>query len=193
MGSTPFRCQVRLTLSDLDRAVYGQRTIVSAQQPDEPDEHILLRFLAHVLYFDEHLRDAPGWESAQEPDLEACDLTGELTVWIECGAPPMKRLVRALGHHKAARFVALFADRAEAEAFRAELASHKPRNLEHLEIQVIPTEFMAWLESIGSRSMVWTATVTEGTLYLDSDGHAGECVPERLPTVLHRAHPGRSA
>jgi uncharacterized protein YaeQ len=191
MGSTPFRCQVRLTLSDLDRGVYGQRTIVSAQQPDEPDEHILLRFLAHVLCFDEQLRDAPGWESVHEPDLLATDLTGELTQWIECGTPPMKRLVRALGHHKEARFVALFADRAEAEAFRAELASHKPRNLERLELWLVPTEFLHWLESIGARSMVWSATLTEGTLYLDSDGHSGECVPERLPVVVPRGQAGR--
>jgi uncharacterized protein YaeQ len=185
MGNTPFRCQVRLTISDLDRGVYGQRTIVVAQQPDEPDEHVLLRFLSHVLFFDERLQDGQGWVDAHEPDLIATDLTGQTTLWIECGTPPMKRLIKALGHNKDARLVTIFADPAEAEKFRAEVVGHRPRQIERLELYLVPPEFMHWLESVGHRSMVWTATITEGTVYLDSDGHAGECTPLRLPVLLH--------
>ena len=48
--STPFRCQIRLSLSDLDRQVYAQRTVAMAQFPDEPDQHVLLRFLAWVWF-----------------------------------------------------------------------------------------------------------------------------------------------
>lgn len=190
MGNSPFRVQVRLTLSDLDRQVYGQRTIVVAQYPDEPDEHILLRFLAHVLFFDERMHDAPGWVDQHEPDLQASDLTGQLTLWIECGVPPMKRLVKALGRHKDTRFLALFADAAEAERFRTDIIGQRPRNLERLEIHVIPHEFMLWLETVAGRSMVWSATITEGTLYLDADGNAGECVLVRIPVLNNH---GRSA
>lgn len=185
MPSVPFRCQVRLTLSDLDRGVYGQRTIVVAQQPDEPDEHILLRFLSHVLFFDERLEDRQGVVNLHEPDLAVTDLTGDLTMWIECGTPPIKRLIKALGHNKQARFVALFADRGEAERFRADVHAQKPRNLERLELWLVPADFLHWLEGVAGRSMVWTATVTEGTIYLDSDGHAHECTPERLPMLTH--------
>lgn len=185
MSKTPFRCQVRLTLSDLDRAVYAQRTVAIAQQPDEPDEHVLLRFLAHVLFFDERLVDAAGWVDAGEPDLQATDLTGELTMWLECAAPPLKRMVKALSRFKDARMVALFGEPEEAELFRAELVSHKPRHIERLEIFVVPPDFMQWLENIAKRSMVWTATITEGTLYLDCDGQAGECIPTQIQVLTH--------
>ena len=185
MGNKSFRCQMRLTLSDLDRNVYGQRTVVVAQQPDKPDEHLLLRFLAHVLFFDERLVDAQGWVDAHDPDLLATDLTGQTTMWIECGPPPIKRMIKALGRHKDARLIALFADPVEAERFRADVVGQRPRHIDRLEIHLIPHEFMQWLENVAGRSMAWTATITEGTLYLDSDGHGGECTPTRVPVLVH--------
>lgn len=181
MGNVPFRCQVRLTLSDLDRGVYGQRTLVCAQNPDEPDEHILLRFLAHVLFYDDALTDRSGFTDLHEPDLQALDLTGDLVMWVECGYPPMKRVIRALGHHKAARFLALFVDREEAERFRVEVTNERPRHLEHLEIHLIDPAFMQWLETVGSRNMAWSVTMTEGTIYLESDGQLRETTVERVP------------
>lgn len=181
--SGAFRCQVRLTLNDLDRDVYGQRTIVMAQSPEEPDEHILLRFLAYVLFYDETLADAQGWSDLHEPDLHALDLTGQLTMWVECGIPPMKRLTRALGKYKDARIVALLANMDEALSLRSQIIAQKPRNVEQLEIHVLPAEFMAWLESVGSRNMAWSATISEQTLYLDSDGQQGETQLSRLPML----------
>lgn len=185
MSQIPFRCQVRLTLSDLDRSIYTQRTVVVAQYPDEPDEHILLRFLTHVLFYDERLQDAQGWIDGHEPDLWATDLTGRLTLWVEAGLPPMKRLIKAMTHQKGARFVALFGDRAEAEAFRTAIVAERPRNIDQLEIHVVPAPFLAFLEQVGGRNMAWTATLTEGTLYLESDGHAGQCVLEQIAVLQH--------
>ena len=170
MTSHAFRCQVRLSLNDIDRGVYGQRTVVLAQQPDEPDEHILLRFLAYVFFYDEQLKDAHGWIENTAPDLAARDLIGELKLWIECGTPPIKRVARALGHHKDARFVALFADREEAEEFRADLRSHRARNADRMETWLVNPTLMERLEDIGGRSMQWSATINEQLLYLDCDG-----------------------
>lgn len=178
--SSAFRCQVRLALADLDRGIEASRTVVTAQYEDEPDEHILLRFLAFVLFFDEQLRDSPGWVDAHEPDVRANDLTGQLALWVECGLPPMKRLVSALNRSKSARFVGLFASPSECDAFRKAVLSEKPRNLENLEIWLLPADFMAQLERVGNRSMTWSATISDGTLYLDSDGEMLECVPERV-------------
>lgn len=180
MSGTPFRCQIRLGLSDLDRNVYVQRPIATAQAPDEPDEHILLRFLAWVLFYDEHLHDGQGFVDQHQPDLDAHDLTGALTLWIECGMPPLKRVQKALGRSKSARFIGLFGHRAEAESFRKELLGTNARQRSQIEIYLIPEEFLVWLEEHGSRNMEWTATISEGTLYLDVDGVAGQCQPERL-------------
>lgn len=180
MAGTPFRCSIRLTLSNLDSHVYAQQLITVAQFPDEPDEHILLRFLAHTLWYEEGLLAAQGWQDTHEPDLQAFDLTGALTLWIECGEVPLKRLTKALGRSKTARFVCLFAHEDEAQRFARALRAERPRHTDQLEIWLIPTEFMAWLESVGKRNMVWTATITEGTLFLDCDGEAHECQPQRL-------------
>ncbi len=171
MPKRAFRCQVRLSLSDIDRNVYAERVISLAQEPDEPDEHILLRFLAFVFFYDERLRDAGGWTRAAEHDLVADDLVGDVTVIVECGMPQrMKRLVKALGRHKDARIIALFADDEEIKDFRKELASARARNADRLEVYKVSDAFMRLLESVGSRSMEWSATINDGIVYLDSDG-----------------------
>lgn len=175
-----------MTLADLDRGVEASRTLVTAQQPDEPDSHILLRFLAYVLFYDEQLRDAPGWIDVHEPDVRADDLTGQLMLWIECEAPPMKRLVGALNRYKDARFVVLFGDPEAAETFRQAVIREKLRRVEQLEIWSVPVAFMEELERIGNRSMTWTATLTDHTLYLESDGENLDCVPIQLPPALAR-------
>ena len=176
MPSAPFRCQMRLVLSDLDRQVYAQRTVATAQYPDEPDTHILLRFLAWTLFYQEAMRDGQGWLDQTQPDLWSFDLTGQLTLWVECGVPPMKRLCKALGRSKTGRFIALCSGDEEVARFRKELKSERPRHQELVELYHVPAEFLAWLEPHAGRNMDWTATISDGTLYLDCNGHAGQCI-----------------
>ena len=174
MVSRAFRCQVRLSLSDLDHDVYADKTIILAQEPDEPDEHILLRFLAWVFFFDEFLADAPGWTILSEPDLIARDLQGDVRLWIECGLPSTKHLTRAMGRSKSARFIALFGDRTEAEGFVTTIAAARPRNQNNLEVHVISRPLMERLETVAGRSMKWSATLSDGLLYIDCDGEVIE-------------------
>ena len=171
MTQRAFRCQVRLTLSDIDRGIYADRVISIAQEPDESDEHILLRFLSFVFFYDERLRDAGGWTHLAEPDLIADDLVGDVSLVIECGMPQkIKRLVKALGRHKDARIIVVLLEDEDESLLKKELASARARNVERLEIYRVSPELMAGLEAVGSRSMAWTATINERVLYLDCDG-----------------------
>lgn len=180
MNTRSFRCQVRLALSDIDRGIFAQRTVVLAQQPDESDEHILLRFLAFVFFYDEQLEDTHGFTLVAEPDLAVRDLLGELSLWVECGLPPIKRVVRGLGKHKDARFVTLLADPDEAEELQRELRSARARNADRMEIHLVPAAFMERLEEAAGRSMEWSATINEGRLYMDCDGVLLESALQRL-------------
>lgn len=183
MPSTPFRCQVRLSLSDLDRNVYAQQTLATAQFADEPDEHVLLRFLAWAWFYEPELADAQGWVDQNQPDLWAYDLTGQLQLWVECGIGPIKRLCKALGRSKTARFVCLCRDEPEALALRKQLLGERPRHLELVELYAVGPAFVQWLESVASRNMNWTCTLSDATLYIDSDGQQSECQLQRIAVV----------
>jgi uncharacterized protein YaeQ len=50
----------------------------------------------------------------------------------------------------------------------------------------LPLEFMSELERLGNRSMTWSATITDHTLYLECDGENLDCVPEKLPPATAR-------
>ena len=170
MTARAFRCQVRLNVADLDRGVYGDKTVVLAQQPDEDDEHILLRFLFWVFFFSEQLEDGQGWTDRSAPDVIGKDFSGGVTFWGEAAAPPMKRLTRALSRHKDAEIAVLFVDEEEAEEFKRNLRAARPREPERVKVYLLDRTFMRRLESVAGRSMRWDATLTEGTLYLDCNG-----------------------
>lgn len=170
MTSRAFRCQVRLTVSDLDREVYGERVVVLAQQPDEDDEHVLLRFVLWVMFFDERLEDAQGWNDRSAPDVICRDFGGDVVFWGEAAAPPVKRIVRTLSRNKQARIVVLFVDEEEADEFARNLRAARVREPKRVEIMLMDRAFMNRLEGIAGRSMRWEATITEGLLYLDCDG-----------------------
>ena len=171
MTSRSFRCQVRLNVANLDDEVYGERTISLAQQPDEDDEHILLRFLMWVFFYDDRLEDGHGWTDRAAPDVICRDFSDNVTFWGEAAAAPTKRITRALSRHKQARLVVLFVDEEEATEFRRNMRAARPREPHRIEILLVDKRFMRQLESVAGRSMKWAATITEGTLYLDCDGH----------------------
>ncbi len=170
MTARAFRCQVRLNLSDLDRGVYGEQTIALAQHPDEPDEHILLRFLFWVFFYEEGLSDAHGWTERNAPDVLGTDLTGDTTLWGEAGVPPIKRLVKAVSRHKRARIIGLFADPKDAADLHRQVKAARVREPRRVELMMVAPELMERLEEIGNRNMSWNATITEGELYLECDG-----------------------
>lgn len=171
MLTRAFRCQVRLDLSDIDRQVYARKQIVLAQEPEEPDEHVLLRFLAFVFFYDDNLVDCGGFSLHAEPDLAITDLTGQQTAWIEVGAPArVERLVRALGRMKGGRTIVVVASSEEGTRLLRELGSHRARNLDRLELLSVTPPLLQRLEELGKRSMNWSATLHEGELFLDCDG-----------------------
>jgi uncharacterized protein YaeQ len=96
----------RVTLSDVDRAVYEKLDFRVARHPSESGRYLVTRMLAYCLSFEEGIAFSKGGlSSADEPPISVRDRTGLLLAWIDVGSPSAERLHKAA---KAAKRVALY-------------------------------------------------------------------------------------
>ena len=80
LGSTIYKAD--LSVSDLDRQVYGRHALRLARHPSETEERLMVRLLAFALHADEALEFGRGLSADGEPDLVRRDPTGAVELWI---------------------------------------------------------------------------------------------------------------
>ena len=90
IGSTMHTFEVQL--ADMDRGVYDDFSLRAARHPSETDAYMLTRVLAYGLEFAEGIAFGGGISQTDEPAVLVRDLTGQITAWIEIGAPDAERL-----------------------------------------------------------------------------------------------------
>src|SRR5512135_3069811 len=95
LRSTVYRAD--LTVSDLDRGVYGQHALTLARHPSETEERLMVRLLAFALHADETLAFGRGLSTEDEADLWQIDPTGVIERWIDVGLPDERDIRKACG------------------------------------------------------------------------------------------------
>jgi uncharacterized protein YaeQ len=163
LRATVYRCD--LTVSDLDRHVYGQHALTLARHPSETEERLMVRLLAFALHADERLEFGPGLSTEDEPDLVLRDPTGAIDLWIDVGLPDERALRKASGR---ARQVVVFAYGArKLDGWWSDNAAAFLR-LSNLRVLALTGDESAALESLASRSMSLTCTVQDAHVWLAS-------------------------
>jgi uncharacterized protein YaeQ len=154
---------VKVTLSDVDRAVYEELDLRLARHPSESARYLLTRLLAYCLSYEAGIAFSKGGLSAtDEPPIAVRDPTGILQAWIDIGAPSAERLHKA---SKAARRVALFTH-VEPRLLRQEAATRAIHRIESIEVWRFEPSFLDGLETLLGRSAVIEVVRNEGKLYV---------------------------
>ena len=165
-----------IDLADADRGVYQPLELRVARHPSESTEYFLTRVLAYCFEYTEGIVFSNGLFAPDEPTLAVRDLTGQLRVWIEVGAPEAARLHRA---SKAAPRVVVYTHK-DPGPWLARLAGERIHRAEALEVYALDR---TWLESIAAkleRRMAWSLTVSERHVYLSIEEETLACVIERI-------------
>jgi uncharacterized protein YaeQ len=179
LRSTVYRCD--LTLSDIDRGVYGDFQLTLARHPSETEERLMVRLLAFVLFADPALRFGSGLSTESEPALWQRDPTGAIELWIDVGLPDERDLRKASG--RARQVVVLAYGGRRAQQWWSENAQPLAR-LSNLRVLALEAEDCARLAGLAARSIPLTATVHEGHVWLNTPTTAIEIVPrQQLPMV----------
>jgi uncharacterized protein YaeQ len=170
MALTSTRREYRLQLNHVDAGIERSEALVVAQHPSETDEHMTLRVLAWCLLQQEGLAFGPGLSTPDAPDLEARDLTGQRTAWIECGAADGKELKRAL--HSGVKVHAVFSDEKKRAELASELADYKRAG--DIETWLIDRTLVGELAARTDRRQKWTVTFVGDHFYVEADGKSYE-------------------
>jgi len=174
LRSTIYKCD--LTLSDIDRGVYGSFPLTLARHPSETEERLMVRLLAFVLFADSALAFGKGLSTGGEPDLWQRDPTGVIDLWIDVGLPDEREVRKACG--RARQVVVLAYGGRKMQQWWTQSSDTLAR-LPNLRVLALADEAAAGLPTIAARSMQLTATVQEGHVWLSTPTAAIEVVPQQ--------------
>lgn len=156
--------KVNLTLSDMDRSVYGDFNLTIALHPSETVERMMVRILAFCFRAEESLTFAKGLSSMEEPDLWLKHDNGTVLEWIEVGQPSPDRLKKASSQSQAIKVFSYGRGmdvwwKANAAAIRA---------LPKVEIRHFAADELQQLVALADKTMSLTVTITEATAYVSN-------------------------
>lgn len=166
--STIYRAGIQL--SDIDRGLYESLQITVARHPSETEERLLARILAYALYYEPELAFTKGVGAGDEPDLWSKGPDGRVRCWIEVGLPDAERLLKASRHSEQVVLCAF------GSALPVWEKQHLPKltGISNLTVISLDQAFLKLLTERLQRSISWSLTVTEGSLYLAIDGETLE-------------------
>jgi uncharacterized protein YaeQ len=171
---------LRITLSDVDRAVYVNLDLRVARHPSESGRYLVTRTLAYCLSYDEGIAFSKGGISAaDEPPVAVHDPTGVLVAWIDVGAPSAERLHRA---SKAAKRVALYTH-VDPGLLRREASSRIVHKVGDIEVTRVEASFLDAVEAKLGRSTDLEIVRNDARLYVTVDSGVIEAPLERVSLV----------
>ncbi len=167
-----------IAISDSDRGVYEELELRVAQHPSESARYLVARVLARALEHGAGLEFSKGGVSDDsEPALVQRDLRGDLTAWIEIGAPTPERLHKAT---KASPRVVVYAWKA-AEQLAEAIREHEVHKGETIELNALSPELLDAVAATLDRVNKWELAVAGGALYLTINGTPFEGAVTRIP------------
>jgi uncharacterized protein YaeQ len=174
LRATVYRCE--LSLSDVDRGIYGDFALTLARHPSETEERLMARLLAWILFADPALSFGKGLSTEGEPDLWLRDPTGAIELWIDVGLPDERELRKACG--RARQVVVLAYGGRKAQQWWAQSRAALARQ-DNLRVLALDDAVLAPLQEVAARSMQVTATIQDGHLWLATPAAAIEVVPQQ--------------
>ena len=160
LPSTVYKASIQL--ADIDRGVYESLQATVAQHPSETPERLVARLLAMAIFYEPELAFTKGLSATDEPDLWVIGPDARVRLWVEVGLPDADRIIKASRH--AGRVALLACGRTLPGWSQQQLP--KLQKLANLIVVTLDHSFIAMLAAVLERSITWSITITEGTLYL---------------------------
>lgn len=166
--------RVTIQLSDLDRSIFETLQTTVARHPSETEERLVARLLAYTLFYEAGISFTKGICDGDQPDILTKSMDGRVSSWIEVGLPDPDRLIKAAKH---AGQVSLLACGNTLPVWERQNTGKLAR-IRNLTVISIDQVFIGKLVALLARSIQWSVTITEGTLYLQVADVSLETVPQ---------------
>lgn len=168
MALKPTIYKLRIALSDINRNYYDTLDLTTAQHPSESLERMMVRVLAFCINAQEHLAFTKGLSAAEEPDLWAHTLDGQISLWIDVGEPAVDRIKKAT---RRAKMVKVYSFNSKSDIWWSQ-GQEKFSTLK-VSIFQFPWESIQSLATLVQRTMDLSVTITDESAYIATE--LGEC------------------
>ena len=184
MALSSTRIEYRIALSHVDRGIEMTDTVIAALHPSETAEHLTLRALSYCLLYQDRIEFGPGLGDPEAADLWAHDLTGRLSLWVECGTASGDKLRKVVQHNSGAAVHAVFGSDRRRQDLLDEVAGwpRVPKGLGAIELWTVDAALLGALAARDQRRHRWTVTIVGDHFYIDADG-------ENLDGAIGRGRP----
>ncbi len=183
LKATIYKAQLQLT--DMDRNVYADHSVIIARHPSESDERMMIRLLTFALNVpaddkNGKLDFAKDLWNVDEPALWHQDYTNQILHWIDVGQPDDKRLMKAAGR---AGKVSVYSFASSTNVWWKGIQTKLTRaaNLVVWQIEAAQSQALA---KLAERSMQLQVTVQDGTVWMSTASGSVEITPIRLTASL---------
>lgn len=168
--------RVSIELADTDRQVFEDLQLSVARADSETAHRLMARLIAYCLCYEPDIEFTRGVCIGDEPDVWVKEPGDRVKVWIEVGLPDPKRLAKAARHCE--RVVALAYGRRLPDWTAETLAL--VGTLPNVTLASLDYGFLDRLVGTLDRTIVWSLTISGGTLYLTSGKQQFETAPAPL-------------
>ena len=161
MALKPTIYKLTLALSNLDTHYFDNIAVRVAQHPSETTERMMARILAFCLHASESLTFTAGLSTPDEPDIWERSLDDQLLLWIDVGEPAFERLKKA---SRLSQAVNVYSFNSKSDVWWQQEQS----KIQVLKVSVFQFswESIQALAGFVERSMDWSITITDATLYI---------------------------
>lgn len=163
MALTATIYHVAVSLSDSDRGIYEALDLRLACHPSETPDFMMTRLLAYCLAYEDGIVFTEGLSSGEQCAVQVVDLTGQITHWIEVGAPSAERLHRG---SKLAGRASVYTHRDPAKVL-ATLREQRVHHAETITVTHFSDELPARMAAALQRRNTLSLSVAGGQVYVE--------------------------
>ncbi|MDB2384352.1 YaeQ family protein [Endozoicomonas sp.] len=162
-------CKAELHIADMERHYYQTHSLTIARHPSEKDERMMLRVLVFALHASEWLTFTQGISTADEPDIWAKELNGEIDCWIDLGQPDEKRIRQACGKARNV-WIYNYGSRSAGPWWR----KYQPllTRFSNLTVVNVPDEAVKAIGLLASKAMDVQCSIQDGQVLVVSGDHS---------------------
>jgi uncharacterized protein YaeQ len=153
---------LEIDLSDVDRGVYETLDLRLARHPSESMHYLLARAIAYCLFYEEGIAFSRGLSTTDEPAVWVKDRQGNVSLWLDVGAPSAERLHKA---SKAAPRVVVVTQH-DPRVLLEQLRGEKIHRKDELQVFALAPTFLDSLGSLVDRHTRLSLVRNDGELYV---------------------------
>ncbi len=160
----------------MNRDYYDSINLTVALHPSEKLERMMARVIAFCLNAEETLTFTKGLSEIDEPDIWIKSYDDQVQLWIDMGEPSPERIKKS---SRQAELVKVYSFNSKSDTWWQQ-TKNKINTISNVSYYQLDWISIQQLATFAARSMDWSISISEDTVYISAGDQACEVVVNKL-------------